>query len=85
VIQASELTGVSGCRLLADGGTPCHRRRRVALVLATIWLSGYAMGASDGGALRIRTPVVEYNRQFQARAAEELTLQPPILCFGVQN
>ncbi|KID12455.1 hypothetical protein P279_27950 [Rhodobacteraceae bacterium PD-2] len=54
----------------------CWRRRRAALVLATIWLSGCAMGASDLGGLRACPPVPEYSREFQARTAEELALLP---------
>ncbi|TFL19474.1 hypothetical protein DR046_02910 [Jannaschia formosa] len=54
----------------------CSRRRCVALVLATIWLSGCATGASDLGNLGACPPVVEYSREFQARAAEELALLP---------
>ena len=54
----------------------CSRRRRVALVLVTIWLSGCAMGSSDGHGLGVCPPVVEYSREFQTRAAEELTLLP---------
>jgi hypothetical protein len=52
------------------------RRRRGALVLATIWLSGCAMGASDGGRPRACPPVVEHSREFHARAAEKLALLP---------
>ena len=58
------------------GNDGCSRRRRVALVLATIWLSGCATVASDVGVLEACPPVVEYSREFQARAAEELALQP---------
>ena len=54
----------------------CSRRLRVALVLATIWLSGCATGASDVGSLWACPPVVEYSPEFQARAAAELTLLP---------
>lgn len=54
----------------------CSKRRRVALVLATIWLSGCATGASDGSGLGICPLVAEYSREFQARAAEELDLLP---------
>jgi len=54
----------------------CSRRRRVALTLATIWLSGCATGSSDVGRLGACPPVVEYSREFQAQAAEELTLLP---------
>ncbi|MGC9523175.1 MAG: hypothetical protein ACP5HG_14990 [Anaerolineae bacterium] len=34
------------------------------------------MDASDPGGLRACPPVVEYSREFQARAAEELVLLP---------
>jgi len=54
----------------------CSRRRLVALALATIWLSGCATGASDLTGLGVCPPVVEYSREFQAQAAEELTLLP---------
>lgn len=54
----------------------CSKRRRVALVLATIWLSGCATGCSDGGALRACPPAVEYSREFQAQAVEDLDLLP---------
>ncbi|RSK34176.1 hypothetical protein EJA01_08610 [Rhodovulum iodosum] len=54
----------------------CSRLRRVALGLATIWLSGCATVSSDGGGLGACPPVVEYSREFQARAAEELALLP---------
>ena len=54
----------------------CSRRRRVVLVLATIWLSGCATVGSDGGGFGVCPPVVEYSREFQARAAEELALLP---------
>ncbi|ETW12706.1 hypothetical protein ATO8_11829 [Roseivivax marinus] len=54
----------------------CSRRRRVALVLATIWLSGCATDTFDVARLGACPPVVEYSREFQAQAAEELTLLP---------
>ena len=54
----------------------CSKRRRVAFALATIWLSGCATGGSDGGCLEACPPVVAYDREFQARAAEELALLP---------
>ncbi|SMX45786.1 hypothetical protein MAA8898_03246 [Maliponia aquimaris] len=60
--------------MMSNGG--CSRLRRVAPVLATIWLSGCAAGASNGGGLGVCPPVVEYSREFQARAAEELALLP---------
>ena len=54
----------------------CLRRRRVVLVLATIWLSGCAAVSSDGRALWECPPLVEYGGEFQARAAEEMALLP---------
>lgn len=51
-------------------------RRRVALVLVTIWLSGCATGASNGSRLATCPPVVEYSRELQAQAAEEMDLLP---------
>jgi hypothetical protein len=54
----------------------CSRLRRVALVLATIWLSGCATVGSDVGSLGPCPPVVEYSRALQARAAEEVKLLP---------
>jgi hypothetical protein len=54
----------------------CSRRRCVGLVLATIWLSGCATGSSDLSGHGACPPVVEYSREFQAQAAEELSLLP---------
>ncbi|MEQ9814421.1 MAG: hypothetical protein RLO50_16710 [Azospirillaceae bacterium] len=42
------------------------------LAIATISLTGCATGASDV----VCPPVVEYSREFQARASEELALLP---------
>ena len=61
----------------------CSRRRRVALALATIWLTGCATDTSDVGRLGACPPVVEYSREFQAQAAEELTLVPEGLAIAV--
>ncbi len=52
----------------------CSRRRLAALVLATIWLSGCATVSSDGGGPRACPPTVQYSREFQLRAAEEMAL-----------
>jgi hypothetical protein len=57
----------------ADG---CSRWRRVALILATICLSGCVTGASEVDSLGACPPVVGYSRAFQERAAEELALLP---------
>lgn len=54
----------------------CSMRRHVALGLVAIWLNGCAAVSSDGGSLGACPPVVDYNREFQARAAEELALLP---------
>lgn len=54
----------------------CLKRRRVGLLLATIWLSGCATGASDLAGIGACPPVVEYSREFQVRAAEEMALLP---------
>lgn len=54
----------------------CSRRRRIALGLVAIWLSGCATGASDLAGLGACPPVVDDSREFQAQAAEELTLLP---------
>ncbi len=51
-------------------------RRRVVLGLVAIWLSGCATVSSDVGGQGTCPPVVEYRREFQARAAEELALLP---------
>ncbi len=51
-------------------------RRRVALGLVAIWLSGCATVSSDGSGPGACPPVVEYIREFQARAAEEMALLP---------
>ena len=54
----------------------CWRPRRVALGLATSLLTGCATVGSDLGGLGACPPVVEYSREFQARAAEQLALLP---------
>ena len=54
----------------------CWKRRRAVLAIATIWLSGCATVGSDVDRLGACPPVVEYSREFQAQAAEELTLLP---------
>lgn len=54
----------------------CWRRRLAVLAIATIWLNGCATGASDGSGPGACPPVVDYSREFQARAAEELARLP---------
>ena len=54
----------------------CWMRRFAVLAIATSLLSGCAAVSSDGPAVRTCAPVVDYSRQFQAQAAEELALLP---------
>lgn len=54
----------------------CSRRRRVGLALVMSLLSGCVAGGFDGGGFGGCPPVVEYNREQQARAAKELALLP---------
>jgi hypothetical protein len=54
----------------------CCRRRLVALGLVAIRLSGCVTVSSEVGGQGTCPPVVEYSREFQVRAAEELTLLP---------
>lgn len=57
-----------------NGG--CSRLRRVALALATIWLSGCATVGSDGDGPGACPPVIAYDRAFLERAADELETLP---------
>jgi len=50
----------------------CWRRRLTVLAIATSLLSGCATVSSDPRTATVCPPVVEYSREFQARAAEEL-------------
>ena len=54
----------------------CWKRRLAVLAIATSLLSGCATVGSEDGRLATCPPVVEYSREFQARAAEELALLP---------
>lgn len=54
----------------------CSMRRLAALVIAAISLTGCATVASDVRVATVCPPVVEYSRDFQARAADELHLLP---------
>ena len=54
----------------------CLRQRLVALVIATSWLTGCATAGFEPGGVAACPPVVEYSREFQARAAEELAVLP---------
>lgn len=54
----------------------CSMRRLAALAIVTISLTGCATVASDPRMASVCPPVVEYSREFQARAADELDLLP---------
>ena len=60
--------------MLSNAG--CWKRRLVALAIATSLLSGCVTVSSDGRIVGTCPPVVEYQREFQERAAQELTLLP---------
>jgi len=50
----------------------CWKRRLAVLVIVTSWLTGCATAGFETGSVAACPPVVEYSREFQARAAEEL-------------
>lgn len=52
------------------------KRRLAVLVIATNWLTGCATVGSEHSGAAVCPPVIEYGREFQARAAEELALLP---------
>lgn len=52
----------------------CWRRQLAALAIATSLLSGCATDGSEPGIATACPPVVEYTRELQARAADELDL-----------
>ncbi len=54
----------------------CWKRHLAALAIATSLLSGCATVGSEPGIATVCPPVVEYSREFQARAAEELARLP---------
>nr|WP_044008450.1 hypothetical protein [Leisingera methylohalidivorans] len=54
----------------------CWRRRLAVLVVATSWLTGCATAGFEAGGVAACPPVVEYSREFQAQAAEELATLP---------
>ena len=57
-----------------DGGGWGERRRLAVLVIATSWLTGCGTAGFEANGVAACPPVVEYSREFQARAAEELAL-----------
>ena len=54
----------------------CWRRPLAVLMIATSWLTGCATEGFEAGGLATCPPVVEYSRELQARAAEELAMLP---------
>lgn len=54
----------------------CWMRRLAVLAIATSLLSGCATDGSERGIATGCPPVVEYTRELQARAADELDLLP---------
>ena len=54
----------------------CWRQRLAVLVIATSLLTGCATESFEAGGLAACLPVVEYSRELQARAAEELASLP---------
>ena len=52
----------------------CWTLRLAALVIEASLLSGCARGGSEPRVVTVCPPVVEYSREFQARAADELDL-----------
>ena len=54
----------------------CWRRPLAALVIATSCLTGCATAGFEANGVAACPPVVEYSREFQARAAEELAMLP---------
>lgn len=54
----------------------CSMPRLAVLVIATSLLAGCATATSEPRMATVCPPVVEYSREFQARAADELDLLP---------
>ena len=54
----------------------CWRWRLIGLALATTWLNGCATAGFETRSVAACPQVMEYSREFQARAAQELALLP---------
>ena len=54
----------------------CWKRRLAGLVIATSWSTGCTTADFEAGGVAACPPVVEYSREFQVRAAEELEMLP---------
>ena len=60
--------------MMSNGG--CSRRRLAVLAIGTSLLSGCVTVSSEMGNNTVCPPVVEYTRDVQARAVQELQLLP---------
>uniref|UniRef100_UPI004047A865 hypothetical protein n=1 Tax=Yoonia sp. TaxID=2212373 RepID=UPI004047A865 len=54
----------------------CWRPRLAVLVIGVSWLTGCATAGFETNGLAACPPVVEYGREFQVQAAEELRTLP---------
>jgi len=54
----------------------CWRRRLAVLAIAANWLTGCATAGFEAIGLGACPPVMEYRRELQAQAAEELAMLP---------
>jgi len=54
----------------------CWRRRLVVLLVGASWLTGCATAGFEAVGVAACPPVVEYSREFQARAAGEMAMLP---------
>ncbi|AUM73666.1 hypothetical protein CYR75_04625 [Paracoccus jeotgali] len=54
----------------------CWRLQLAVLVIGASWLTGCATAGFEANGLAACPPVVEYSRELQARAAEELAMLP---------
>jgi hypothetical protein len=52
------------------------RRWLVVLVIGTSWLTGCATAGFEANRVAACPPVLEYSREFQTQAAEELAMLP---------
>jgi len=60
----------------------CWKQRLAVLVIATSWLTACATASFETAGVAACPAVVEYSREFQARAAEELAKLPDGSAIG---
>lgn len=60
----------------------CWKQQLAALAIVTSLLSGCATVRCEDGKLATCMPVVEYGREFQLRASEELARLPEVSMIG---